>query len=118
MFFFFCKQKTAYEWRISDWSSDVCSSDLARRDDTHRGVRLDDRGIGVEQRRDRLEPCHIGIGVGLCRDGVLAVEEGADAGIETAELGHSIGAGPMPEARSEEHTSELQSRMRISYDVL
>src|SRR3546814_15736684 len=29
MFFFF-KQKTAYEMRISDWSSDVCSSDLSR----------------------------------------------------------------------------------------
>src|SRR3546814_1088409 len=29
-FFFFFKQKTAYEMRISDWSSDVCSSDLAR----------------------------------------------------------------------------------------
>src|SRR3546814_1188269 len=27
-FFFFVKQKTAYEMRISDWSSDVCSSDL------------------------------------------------------------------------------------------
>src|SRR3546814_20675161 len=29
MYFFFFKQKTAYEMRISDWSSDVCSSDLA-----------------------------------------------------------------------------------------
>src|SRR3546814_1612450 len=29
-FFFFFKQKTAYEMRISDWSSDVCSSDLSR----------------------------------------------------------------------------------------
>src|SRR3546814_14866084 len=28
MFFFFFKKKTAYEMRISDWSSDVCSSDL------------------------------------------------------------------------------------------
>src|SRR3546814_16898899 len=28
MYFFFFKQKTAYEMRISDWSSDVCSSDL------------------------------------------------------------------------------------------
>src|SRR3546814_6945434 len=28
MFFFVFKQKTAYEMRISDWSSDVCSSDL------------------------------------------------------------------------------------------
>src|SRR3546814_12420962 len=31
MFFFFFKQKTAYEMRISDWSSDVCSSDLRGR---------------------------------------------------------------------------------------
>src|SRR3546814_2328513 len=30
MLFFFFKQKTAYEMRISDWSSDVCSSDLIR----------------------------------------------------------------------------------------
>src|SRR3546814_4745189 len=30
MCFFFFKQKTAYEMRISDWSSDVCSSDLSR----------------------------------------------------------------------------------------
>src|SRR3546814_5297762 len=30
-FFFFFKQKTAYEMRISDWSSDVCSSDLIGR---------------------------------------------------------------------------------------
>src|SRR3546814_7911784 len=36
MFFFLCKQKTAYEMRISDWSSDVCSSDLELR---HRGRR-------------------------------------------------------------------------------
>src|SRR3546814_10045290 len=32
-FFFFFKQKTAYEMRISDWSSDVCSSDLPMRPD-------------------------------------------------------------------------------------
>src|SRR3546814_9698306 len=31
LFFFFFKQKTAYEMRISDWSSDVCSSDLQKR---------------------------------------------------------------------------------------
>src|SRR3546814_10082874 len=30
-FFFFFKQKTAYEMRISDWSSDVCSSDLGNK---------------------------------------------------------------------------------------
>src|SRR3546814_139258 len=32
LLFFFFKQKTAYEMRISDWSSDVCSSDLATAD--------------------------------------------------------------------------------------
>src|SRR3546814_8513546 len=32
--FFFFKQKTAYEMRISDWSSDVCSSDLQNSPDT------------------------------------------------------------------------------------
>src|SRR3546814_14233902 len=31
LYFFFFKQKTAYEMRISDWSSDVCSSDLSGR---------------------------------------------------------------------------------------
>src|SRR3546814_8192747 len=31
VFFFFFKQKTAYEMRISDWSSDVCSSDLGNK---------------------------------------------------------------------------------------
>src|SRR3546814_9395649 len=34
-FFFFFKQKTAYEMRISDWSSDVCSSDLLAADATN-----------------------------------------------------------------------------------
>src|SRR3546814_9366869 len=36
-FFFFFKQKTAYEMRISDWSSDVCSSDLHH----HGGKKVD-----------------------------------------------------------------------------
>src|SRR3546814_3378828 len=35
--FFFFKQKTAYEMRISDWSSDVCSSDLLAGPDLHAG---------------------------------------------------------------------------------
>src|SRR3546814_4412623 len=45
LFFFFFKQKTAYEMRISDWSSDVCSSDLAWQlhDDTIGALLLDDR---------------------------------------------------------------------------
>src|SRR3546814_8032245 len=38
-FFFFFKQKTAYEMRISDWSSDVCSSDLLLAPDDREGLR-------------------------------------------------------------------------------
>src|SRR3546814_13983651 len=48
--FFFFKQKTAYEMRISDWSSDVCSSDLLVAVDRrveHRISRIADIDIGV-----------------------------------------------------------------------
>src|SRR3546814_1330260 len=61
--FFFLKHKTAYELRISDWSSDVCSSDLRRDDRQHRqhpqrplhgeaGARRDE-GEGEAQNRGR-----------------------------------------------------------------
>src|SRR3546814_117548 len=65
--FVFFKQKTAYEMRISDWSSDVCSSDLAGAVDLdladrdvavarhHRGV---DHVDGVEQRREQALQQH------------------------------------------------------------
>src|SRR3546814_1585047 len=55
LFFFFFKQKTAYEMRISDWSSDVCSSDLMPVED--RAGRIDHRIVAVvaigEHRVDR-----------------------------------------------------------------
>src|SRR3546814_9761965 len=58
MFFFF-KQKTAYEMRISDWSSDVCSSDLGGEVDLQRdlarGVETLLHRTGVDQLRRRLE---------------------------------------------------------------
>src|SRR3546814_1541762 len=40
LYLFFFKQKTAYEMRISDWSSDVCSSDLRGRPSPHKHIRL------------------------------------------------------------------------------
>src|SRR3546814_7427720 len=48
LFFFFFKQKTAYEMRISDWSSDVCSSDLGllADNDGHRAAVLGIGGFG------------------------------------------------------------------------
>src|SRR3546814_2989578 len=74
--FFFFKQKTAYEMRISDWSSDVCSSDLRdRRHDAGRGpyphapaegpagggTRSEERRVGkecVSTCRSRWSPYH------------------------------------------------------------
>src|SRR3546814_950082 len=53
---FFFKQKTAYEMRISDWSSDVCSSDLAE-------SRI--------RRQHRVEQC-LGVGMARLREEPLA----------------------------------------------
>src|SRR3546814_4023578 len=46
---FFFKQKTAYEMRISDWSSDVCSSDLQRRMTIRDLLTHDDAGAAYGQ---------------------------------------------------------------------
>src|SRR3546814_2310705 len=46
LWFFFFKQKTAYEMRISDWSSDVCSSDLAIQACPPRMIRAQRRSSG------------------------------------------------------------------------
>src|SRR3546814_2150690 len=71
IFFFFFKQKTAYEMRISDWSSDVCSSDLERG--------LPGRDLLVELERvlagDHVHPRRIRVDlVGLGRVGIVVVD--------------------------------------------
>src|SRR3546814_20023469 len=59
-YFFFFKQKTAYEMRISDWSSDVCSSDLLHRPhygvDPDQGIQGADPLRRVQRIRDRARP--------------------------------------------------------------
>src|SRR3546814_4541666 len=129
-FVFFFKQKTAYEMRISDWSSDVCSSDLAFAE-TLRGMyaiaihdpaerRLvlarDPFGIKplyyVETSRwfaFASEP-HVLIAAGLVEPDL--VPERRD---ELLQLQFTCGRETV--FRSEEHTSELQSLMRLSYAV-
>src|SRR3546814_4768187 len=104
---FFCfKQKTAYDMRISDWSSDVCSSDLAQR---LQHVCVD-------------EPCD-----DIVRQ-FAAVWEAEDVGAVDVVIVSIFSAGArygdarqdvseQQVSRSEEHTSELQSLMRISYAV-
>src|SRR3546814_5246115 len=51
LFFFFFKQKTAYEMRISDWSSDVCSSDLLLGDLGAEVIKIERPGQGDDTRK-------------------------------------------------------------------
>src|SRR3546814_9805586 len=115
MRFFFLKQKTAYEMRISDWSSDGCSSDLRVR-----AVQRVDRGGQFARRLDR-RPARIAVGP-VARDPRphLVVERlgGRDKDrIAPGRLGARLRIAALARPRSEEHTSELQSLMRISYAV-
>src|SRR3546814_7897966 len=93
---FFFKQKTAYEMRISDWSSDVCSSDLCLRQRAERSP------TGTTGRRASPPSTARGRApaTNTCRPGTATTSMPA-----------------APTTRSEEHTSELQSLMRISYAV-
>src|SRR3546814_1731388 len=106
---FFFKQKTAYEMRISDWSSDVCSSDLpAHPRQAGPEVQAVDQGDRRQERPQRQggwRRPHAGAGG---RRHCGGAEDGRGAGRHRA--------APLYR-RSEEHTSELQSLMRNSYAV-
>src|SRR3546814_4376908 len=126
---FFFKQKTAYEMRISDWSSDVCSSDLLL-------VHVAEEGLEHEQGPDR--------GAVVADAARVLVQQALDERhIEKIDLFQQAREKPPPDRlpqraaepvrqrageshllavenlarqpRSEEQTSELQSLMRISY---
>src|SRR3546814_6811480 len=105
--------------RISDWSSDVCSSDLA---DRHHFIGVDP-GVGLlaeeilHDRADLGHPRHaadehdlvdrIGLEAGILERLLARIERALDEILDQLlEIG-----------RSEEHTSELQSLMRNSYAV-
>src|SRR3546814_6262179 len=118
LFFFFFKQKTAYEMRISDWSSDVCSSDLP--DPLRPSVRLQRAGRPTGGARRR----HCAHGIDRPLHGAASSFRGAGERQchQSPPLpGGAQGCPPDPAdrdgARSEEHTSELQSLMRTSYAV-
>src|SRR3546814_7668522 len=80
-FFFFFKQKTAYEMRISDWSSDVCSSDLPPRQIVieHRDDEIGRRLLDPLPQPDMALPPHFGDPLAV---GDLMVDIGADMGGE------------------------------------
>src|SRR3546814_8097490 len=107
VFFFFFKQKTAYEMRISDWSSDVCSSDLSRLFEG--SARLDIAGDRLDPDRESHRTCRgPGAAIRYPDDDVRT-----DPHLFRDEPGRTASGS----LRSEEHTSELQSLMRISYAV-
>src|SRR3546814_8727210 len=110
--------------RISDWSSDVCSSDLLQ---PRVGIALDPLGlpeliIGIPlptrpeiplQPEERV-PDRIFGAVGVRSDFVVDAADGQERHPRRVHPGGRIGRQI---GRSEEHTSELQSLMRISYAV-
>src|SRR3546814_3469964 len=120
--FFFFKQKTAYEMRISDWSSDVCSSDLSARVRTNlligawivpariaRAWSL----VGSDARRSMsLAPYRV-------PPTATALTTSLSLSLAKSLITRPTEPGPSSEkpSRSEEHTSELQSLIRISYAV-
>src|SRR3546814_4667490 len=128
---FFCKQKTAYEMRISDWSSDVCSSDLAPPGHLEPGHDLEQRNhvlLAVEEvvvevlhgtRAERvlevgevmLEPRR-GRQVGGAAEHRRDAAEGA---VEAAAGRYLVGHGAVARVRWEEHPSELRSQMPTRY---
>src|SRR3546814_10516836 len=127
----FFKQKTAYDMRISDWSSDVCSSYLLG---CHIQVTIRHRiaCLAIVRNGDKGRAA----GLGLCNQfqhhGVIGIVQGSGGFVQQQHRpGHDEAAGDIDPLlftareragrqspkRSEEHTSELQSLMRNSYAV-
>src|SRR3546814_6215850 len=108
MFVFFCKQKTAYEMRISDWSSDVCSSDLSCSSVIES---LNAWMIFLKSASPWAVVRKHGKLSRMCtpRLRIIANSRSCSGWSSRKKVFHTD--------RSEEHTSELQSLMRISYAV-
>src|SRR3546814_2389984 len=108
--FVFDKQKTAYEMRISDRSSDVCSSDLRFPPGRDATVQQRDHRAGITAGADQRR-----------RMQLHRVDAKVDRHFRQPRFGLHDGRRfrrkPFEFERSEEHTSELQSLMRISYAV-
>src|SRR3546814_4097607 len=112
--------------RISDWSSDVCSSDLRRADREGRvgggGAPLL-VGLSAHHEVDRAAlrqrtMGEIGLGQRLAADRHrLKIDVRVAVVLRVDRQRLAIGHGQFRLLRSEEHTSELQSLMRISYAV-
>src|SRR3546814_10347288 len=119
LYFFFFKQKTAYEMRISDWSSDVCSSDLNGDYQPLTGGKPYENWLPSANIRFQFTP-DLFLRLAYSK----AITRPDYGNLSPALLLNPIsmtasGGNPalVPTKRTEEHTSELQSLMRISYAV-
>src|SRR3546814_3497392 len=124
MCFFFFKQKTAYEVRISDCSSDVCSSDL-QTDSPPITTRTT---LPVDAPNARRTPisrtrCVTRLPSSAASPADASTSASTPSGVNRLSTSrvHALArqrrAAKLPTSRSEEHTSELQSLLRISYAV-
>src|SRR3546814_5660948 len=132
---FFFKQKTAYEMRISDWSSDVCSSDLIA--PRHRPAEFatvassqmfasELAGIASRAANDDIEFLHLALLFGVAPSSFAERHPGKTRRIRGQSFGtriqqkarstdvECVPGRTAPGNRSDEHTSELQYLMRIS----
>src|SRR3546814_4006116 len=99
--------------RISDWSSDVCSSDLMSDSATAAEGDAAEAGADIGSIDYRVEPPSPGGHIFLFQE-----TEHPEGGIPRTIAFRDVTVVPRGyEERSEEHTSELQSLMRISYAV-
>src|SRR3546814_9057071 len=116
--------------RISDWSSDVCSSDLAIECGIHRPIFCDiEHAYVVALARQSAQDFTGSVFIIVCNDDAIPFQRHAPAYVTADPAGgaHNNGSAPFHRhgfgnihhrlLRSEEHTSELQSLMRISYAV-
>src|SRR3546814_9560219 len=125
--------------RISDWSSDVCSSELDNLGEAGPGDRAAARSLMDAESRDDTDPRHVGRRSAAClflgtqraqrfahrlgRDRSRAAHrdpglfERARAAARRSRVLRRQRGDALVGGRSEEHTSELQSLMRISYAV-
>src|SRR3546814_16420830 len=90
--FFLFKQKTAYEMRISDWSSDVCSSDLAFRKVVQRDGDDEQPDAAELCRRRAFRPADEVLVRGVAVDQPEAGSAEQDAGNDDGDGGHFAGA--------------------------
>src|SRR3546814_5186327 len=110
--------------RISDWSSDVCSSDLGATLDRPKHAALPNQDAspsfsptvtsGIRPQLSASGGRHIPIRTGARSDNLLSLPRHDKA---AGRAGGLLSEGGRSGTRSEEHTSELQSLMRISYAV-